>query len=73
MVPGLNGKDGALMIIGHTTTQAFDWNRAPLWKKRLHGFACYVLMALVSLYDPIAVDLVLFKVLSRQFGKDVPR
>lgn len=46
------------------------WSSLPRWKKRLSGFTCYSMCAVVALFYPEMVDLVLHKVLRDQFKED---
>lgn len=47
--------------------QSSHWAKLPMWKKRLNGFACYSLAAMLSLWHPIAVDMETYKTLKEQF------
>ena len=47
-----------------------NWVKLPQWKKRLQGFSSYLICAFFSLYDPEAVDWVLFNDLKDEFIDD---
>jgi hypothetical protein len=47
-----------------------DWGRAPRWKRRLHGFACYMVCAVMALWHPEAVDMALLDTLRKQFVEE---
>lgn len=51
--------------------QESSWAKRPMWKKRLHGFASYILAALAALVFPIEADKAMFEALSDQFDVDV--
>ena len=44
-----------------------NWHKAPRWRKRIEGFFCYQLAALVSLINPERADRVMYSVLRDQF------
>ena len=44
------------------------WYKLPMWKKRLHGWACYQFSSWISLIYPVGVDKAMYKVLKDQFG-----
>jgi len=47
--------------------QDHPWAKQPRWKKRLNGVACYAISMFVSLINPEAVDMALYKNLRDQF------
>jgi len=46
------------------------WVILPRWKKRLHGFASYIMLAFLALWQPEIVDWVLYNDLKNEFLED---
>lgn len=46
------------------------WARASSLRKRVSGCFGYLLMALVTLFDPVSADMEMYKVLREQFEDD---
>ena len=44
-----------------------SWAQLPKWKKRLHGFAVYIQLAFLSLWEPEAVDWLIYNQMKDQF------
>lgn len=44
-----------------------QWRAMPRWKKRLQGFASYLLCAFVALFAPEKVDRAMYLALHSQF------
>jgi len=44
-----------------------SWAKCSMLKKRINGFCSYLFAAILSLIDPIAVDMEMFDVLREQF------
>lgn len=49
-----------------------SWAKLPMWNKRLHGFASYLMAAMASLVFPIETDKAMLDVLRDQFEEDLP-
>jgi len=47
-----------------------DWWKLPRWKRRMHGFCCYIISAFIALWHPEAVDMALYKALRKQFREE---
>jgi hypothetical protein len=47
-----------------------SWAKRPMWEKRLHGFATYLMAALAALVFPIEVDKAMFDALCEQFENE---
>lgn len=44
-----------------------SWAKRPMWEKRLHGFASYMMAALAALIWPVETDKAMYKSLIDQF------
>lgn len=44
-----------------------SWAKRPMWKKRLHGFASYMMAALAALIWPVETDKAMYTTLIDQF------
>ena len=52
------------------TRQSHPWAKRPMWQKRLHGFFCYSISALVALLFPVEADKAMYTTLREQFADD---
>jgi hypothetical protein len=43
------------------------WAKRPMWQKRLHGFASYMMAALAALICPVEADKAMYTALRDQF------
>lgn len=46
------------------------WAKRPMWQKRLHGFASYLVAAMLALAFPIETDKGMFEALRDQFDDE---
>ena len=44
-----------------------SWAKRPMWQKRLHGFASYIMAALAALVWPVETDKAMYTALRGQF------
>lgn len=44
-----------------------SWAKRPMWQKRLHGFASYMMAALAALIWPVEADKAMYTALRDQF------
>lgn len=47
--------------------KASAWAKCPMWKKRLHGFASYMIAAFAALIWPVEIDKAAYTALRDQF------
>jgi hypothetical protein len=59
------GREGNTMKVRAESS----WAKRPMWQKRLHGFASYMLAALTSLAFPVETDKAMFDSLRDQFDE----
>jgi hypothetical protein len=50
--------------------QEHPWAKRPMWQKRLHGFFCYALSAIVALFFPVEADKAMYSALREQFDDE---
>ncbi|MHB1183373.1 MAG: hypothetical protein ACYC4A_01560 [Desulfobulbia bacterium] len=43
------------------------WGKCPRWRRRVEGFSLLLFCAFVTLWNPEAVDMALYKALKEQF------